>query len=42
VNRAKDTRLQIRINRGEFTREFSDDGTGDHQSFRWVIDAVNR
>lgn len=37
-NGARDTRLVIRINGGEFEREFEDDGKADRKSFRWRLE----
>lgn len=41
-NGASDTRLEIRINQGEFVREFRDDGDATRRSFEWVLEGVRR
>lgn len=39
-NGARDTRLKIVINGGEFSREFFDDGRGPRKSFQWRLEGV--
>lgn len=39
---ARDTDLVIRINGGEFSREFDDNGKGPRQSFSWKLEGVGR
>jgi hypothetical protein len=41
-NGARDTKLVIRINGGEFSREFEDGGSGPRQSFQWMLEGVGR
>ncbi len=41
-NAARDTRLIIRINAGEFAREFSDNGTGERKSFQWLLEGMRK